>query len=85
MKEKDRTKRNAIESEIRAAQTALAHCQATLDLGKNTEGGCMNILGAELKAIRQFQPSPEMHQSSSSTPKISDTSVVVPPLAVNLA
>ncbi len=38
MDEKDRAKRNVIEAEIRAAQTALGHYQAALDL-ESTLGG----------------------------------------------
>ena len=38
MDEKDRTKRNVIESEIRAAQVALAHYRAALDLESTLRG-----------------------------------------------
>ena len=38
MDETDRAKRNVIEAEIRAAQTALAHYRAALDLESKLKG-----------------------------------------------
>ena len=53
--EKGWAKRNVIESEIRAVRMALAHYLAALDLESTLRG---HACRAELKAIRQFQPSP---------------------------